>query len=117
MGDEQSEKVSVFLGDLKEMDAEMYGIVLELRKLVFDTYSGATEKVMYGGIVFTNDKELFGGVFPYKNHVSMEFSKGYLMEDCDGRLEGKGKYRRHLKFKNMADILWNNTEYYIRQAI
>jgi hypothetical protein len=52
-----------------------------------------------------------------KNHITIEFSKGFLMEDPDSNLEGKGKYRRHLKILNEEDILNKNVAFFIRQAM
>ena len=55
----------------------------------------------YGGEVLAcdpdSDKKFVGGIYVYKDHVSLEFSQGALFDDPDGRLEGKGKGRRHLK--------------------
>ncbi|NRA87903.1 MAG: DUF1801 domain-containing protein, partial [Rhizobiales bacterium] len=50
---------------------------------------------MYGGLVFEleegNRKTSIGGVFISRNHVSFEFSNGYLLKDDDKILEGGGK--------------------------
>lgn len=60
----------------------------------------------YGGIVFTlkDSKQLIGGVFTYKKHVGIEFSFGYLLHDPDNKLQGSGKFRRHLRAQNQQDI-------------
>jgi hypothetical protein len=62
----------------------------------------------YGGEVLAHDpdsdKKFVGGIYVYKDHVSLEFSQGASFNDPDGRLEGKGKNRRHLKFEAVNDV-------------
>lgn len=112
----QDENVKRWLVELEKADPGMSEIILALRQSVFDNHPNAHEKIMYGGIVFSLDSEMFGGLFAYKNHVSLEFSNGYLMEDEKGILEGKGKYRRHIKFNLLEDIEMKDAKYYIKQA-
>lgn len=75
---------------------------------------------MYGGLVFEledgNRKSGIGGVFISKKHVSFEFSNGYLLDDIAGKLEGGGKFRRHLKLKNLNDIADKQLIGYFKQA-
>ena len=71
---------------------------------------------MYGGFVFFAGKELVSGIFPYKNHISIEFGNGVNFSDPDGFLEGKGKMRRHLKILAKSDIVDKKIDYYIRQV-
>ncbi len=69
---------------------------------------------MYGGIMFSLDGDL-GGLFVRKNHISFEFTEGFLMNDPKGMLEGKGKYRRHLKIRTLADIANKDVEFFVKQ--
>ena len=39
------------------------------------------------------------------------------MNDPNGLLEGKGKYRRHLKFKTLDDIQAKSLVYFVKQAV
>lgn len=75
----------------------------------------------YGGEVFVPDpmdpKRFVGGVFLYKDHVSVEFSNGAGFDDPDGLLEGKGKARRHLKLHTLADIDAKQLDGFLRQAL
>lgn len=112
-----NEKVDNFLKDLKAIDNQMYDIVMEIREIIFKTHQPVEEKIMYGGIVFFFDTEMFSGVFAYKNHVSLEFSKGFQMNDPNHHLEGKGKYRRHLKILTNADIINKEVASYVKQAV
>ena len=60
----------------------------------------------YGGTVFTpkGSKQLLGGVFVYKKHISIEFSLGYLLDDPDNKLQGSGKFRRHLIIHHQQEV-------------
>ncbi|MEE9427831.1 MAG: DUF1801 domain-containing protein [Paracoccaceae bacterium] len=97
-----------------EIEAAITGIVTRL-------YPGAKGRTMYGGTMFEkepgNYKTAFCGVFCYENHVSLEFGRGSEMLDPAGVLEGKGKVRRHLKFREMADLAAKDVEGFIGQAI
>ncbi len=88
-----------------------------MRELVFRIFPDTEEKIMYGGIMFFLEKEDFGGLFVRKNHISFEFTKGFLMQDPKKFLEGNGKYRRHLKIRTSDDIMNKEVEFYIKQAI
>jgi hypothetical protein len=75
----------------------------------------------YGGEVLApdpdSDKTFVGGIFSYKDHVSLEFSQGASFDDPDGRLEGKGKNRRHLKFVTVEDVTGKDAEGFLKQAL
>ena len=75
----------------------------------------------YGGEVLAHDpdsdKKFAGGIFAYKDHVSLEFSVGASFDDPDGRLEGKGKNRRHLKFETVEDVADKGAEGFLKQAL
>ena len=75
----------------------------------------------YGGEVLAHDpdsdKKFVGGIFVYKDHVSLEFSQGASFDDPDGRLEGKGKGRRHLKFVTVEDVTGKDAAGFLKQAL
>ena len=75
---------------------------------------------MYGGIVFEseagNPKTMICGHFIYKNHVSLEFANGHALPDPEGALEGKGKYRRHIKLTGESDLREKPVRSMIEQA-
>jgi hypothetical protein len=60
---------------------------------------------------------MFCGIFSYKKHVSIEFSQGFLMKDPHNFLEGRGKYRRHLKIKTRDEIVKKNLPFFVQQAV
>ena len=112
----KNEKVQRFLDDIAEADNEKFEILQKLREVVFRKFSEVSEVVKYGGIMFSleNQKD-FGGLFVYKDYVSFEFSNGAQFSDPQKFLEGKGKFRRHLKIRFLAEIKTKNTEFFIAQ--
>lgn len=113
----QNEKVKEFLENLNLMDREKFEILNGMREIVLNVYPNSNEKIMYGGIIFFLNNEMFSGLFVNKGHITIEFSRGFLMDDPNSLLEGKGKYRRHLKIKVKADILNKKTSFFVRQAM
>lgn len=75
----------------------------------------------YGGEVLAldpdNDAKFVAGIFTYKDYVSLEFSEGASFDDPNGTLEGKGKSRRHLKFKTLEDVDAKDTKMFLKQAL
>lgn len=96
-------EVQKWLEELKQFDVEKYKTVELARKIVFKQYPKVSERIIYGGIMFTLEKD-FGGLFVSKNHVSFEFTDGYMFNDPKNYLEGTGKFRRHLKLKSSSDV-------------
>lgn len=80
-----------------------------------------TFQAKYGGEVMVPDpdmpKAFVGGVFVYKDHVSVEFSQGATFDDPGGHLDGKGKARRHVKLHALSDIDGKALASYLRQAL
>jgi hypothetical protein len=95
-------------------------ITREIDEIVEEICPGVGRRSMYGGIVFEkepgNHGTLVCGHFVYKNHVSLEFSKGAEFSDPDNVLEGKGKYRRHIKLTEPSQIREKSVRSYVEQA-
>lgn len=91
------EEINNFIQDLLFVDEDKGETVISLRKLVLEIAPSAKEEIKYGVLVFVSDKRLFCGVIIRKNHISVEFDRGYGMQDPNIFLEGSGKNRRHLK--------------------
>ena len=106
-----------FLDDLAATKAHQLEIIQACRRLVFELGPAVKERMMYGGIMFSLKSQDFGGVFASKNHVSFEFSRGAELKDPSGVLEGKGKFRRHLKLKSIKDIEHCGAKAFVQQAI
>ena len=75
----------------------------------------------YGGEVLAHDpdsdKKFVGGIYFYKDHVSLEFSQGASFDDPDVRLEGKGKNRWHLKLMTVEDVMGKGAEEFLKQTL
>jgi len=80
-----------------------------------------TTRPMYGGTVYemlpSDPKTLVAGFFVYENHASLELSNGSGFDDPRGLLEGKGKFRRHLKLRSLADLGDKHVRFYLEQAL
>ncbi|EBA13224.1 DUF1801 domain-containing protein [Roseobacter sp. CCS2] len=96
-------------------------ITLAVKELVDQIAPDVRFVSKYGGEVFAldpdDDKQFFGGIFTYKDHVSVEFSNGASFDDSDDHLEGSGKMRRHLKLRTPGDIKEKEQAAYVRQAV
>lgn len=110
------EKVQKFLEDIQAVDTQKHAILQAAREVIFQLSSGATERFIYGGIMFSLEQD-FAGLFAYKQHVSLVFGQGYLLEDPNGMLEGGGKYRRHLKLGSLSDIKAKKADIFVNQSI
>ena len=110
----KNEQVQKFLEEIMMFDNEKFNILQELRKIVFKNYKKTSERMMYGGIMFSIE-EGFGGIFVRKNHVSFEFVNGFAMNDPNKLLEGTGEFRRHLKIKSLSDIKDKKVDFFVKQ--
>lgn len=111
----ENEQVQKFLEEIMMFDNEKFNILQKLRKIVFSNYKKANEIMKYGGIMFSLDKD-FCGLFVRKNHISFEFTNGFLMNDQKKILEGTGKFRRHLKIRFLADIKNKDVDLFVKQT-
>lgn len=96
--------VQALLDDIRVLGQGQHAIVQEVLSLVRRTFKSHAEEVKYGGVLFSAEGTWFGGVFAYKEHVSVEFARGADIVDTFGHLEGSGKGRRHLKLRSLSDI-------------
>lgn len=107
-------RVQQFLDDLQLGVPDKYKIVSEIRDIFCTENSDIEEDIKYGGIIFNLEGSLIGGVYPSKNHVSIEFSHGAELKDNDKILEGKGKHRRHIKIRQAGDIQSKNVSKFVK---
>jgi len=112
----KNEQVQKFLDETNLIDGDKHKILQKLREIVLDIHKTVNERMMYGGIMFSLEKD-FGGIFVSKNHISFEFSFGYKMNDKKKLLEGTGKFRRHLKIKSLSDIKGKDVVFFVKQAV
>lgn len=111
-----AKSVQSHLDEVRALGEEQYALVEAVRKLVKKTIPSVTEEVKYGGIVFSSGVP-FGGVFAYKQHVSVEFSRGAGIQDPLGHLEGGGKGRRHIKLHASKDVAAKKLADYLTLAL
>jgi hypothetical protein len=112
-----SNKVNDFLSDIQSISSEQFDMVTSIRDIFLRVNEGLTEDIKYGGLVFSVSGALIGGIYSYKEHISIEFSNGAGFIDSDSFLEGGGKKRRHLKIYENEDIVQKNVEYFVSQAV
>lgn len=117
MHDFAPEKVEDFISDLHAVNPEHAGITERVRDLFTEENGKLHQDIKYGGLVFFLEGELIGGVFPYKRHLSIEFSNGVNFTDPSSVLEGNGRQRRHLKIYTAEDISAKNARYFVKQAV
>ncbi len=112
-----NEKVNDFLKDIRTTLPDSVEVVEKIREIFLEGNIEIEEDIKYGGIVFNVSSKLIGGIYLYKEHMSIEFSNGANFSDPEGFLEGKGKLRRHLKITEKSDLKNKDISNYIKQAI
>ena len=70
------DRVNKFMDDLQSVSPNKFKIIKPIRKLFLDANKELTEDIKYGGLVFNLSNVLIGGIFPYKEHISIEYSNG-----------------------------------------
>jgi hypothetical protein len=79
-------------------------ILAKLRTLVKSSAPGVVEEFKWSRPCYSTKNGLFAYLQSSKNHVTLGFQKGALLEDPAGLLEGSGKELRNTKFRAVADI-------------
>ena len=111
-----AKRISDFMLDIQSVSIEWYEMAVQIRDIHFQCNANISEDIKYGGLVFFLDAEMISGIFFYKQHISIEFGNGACMPDPESVLEGKGKFRRHIKLRSQEDIIKKNLVRYVRQA-
>ncbi len=109
-----NERIIKLIQEFEFVNPELGKIIQSLRKMILSIAPESQEKVMYGGIIFSIPERMFCGLFLRKNHVSVEFDLGYLLNYKNNQLEGTGKYRRHLKIHNEKEVKTKQAEAFIK---
>jgi hypothetical protein len=112
-----SGKINDFLSGIQSVSPEQFDTVIAIREIFLKANRELAEGIKYGGLVFSVSDALIGGIYTYKDHISIEFSNGADFIDGDSLLEGGGKKRRHLKIHTGGDIAKKNAEYFVHQAV
>jgi len=102
-GSERSERSNQIEGA-----TNLLSLADELEAFIQSVVPGSVSVNKYGGRLFTlkpEEKEgQFCGVFIYKAHVQISFSKGAHITDEKNILLGDGKLRRHVNFNSIDDV-------------
>ena len=61
-------------------------------------------------------RSIFCGIFEFKAHFGLEFSRGAQLDDPARQLEGQGQYRRHLKLRSLNDVVGKDVAGFVAQA-
>ncbi|ERN41914.1 hypothetical protein KR51_00014480 [Rubidibacter lacunae KORDI 51-2] len=117
MNDTALQQVEDFINDIQSVNPEHAEIIKLVRDLFAEENEEIFQGIKYGGLAFFQNGALIGGIFPYKKHLSIEFSNGADFSDPSSDLEGKGKKRRHLKIFTAEDIDAKNALYFVKQAV
>lgn len=112
-----NENVQKFLNEICIIDDKKSIVLNSLREIILSNFPNSNERIMYGGIMFSLNDEFYSGLFVRKSHISLEFSKGYLMTDPHNFLEGNGKYRRHLKIRSKEDVVSKEVDFFVKQSL
>jgi hypothetical protein len=115
MANSHNEKVQQLINDIEMYHPDKLELLMKLRDIVFHHHPKTLERVMYGGIMFSMESD-YGGIFVRKKHISFEFTSGNEFEDSDKILEGKGKFRRHLKLRSMEDVENKTVSHFVKQV-
>lgn len=113
----KQDAIETLLHDFAMVNPELTEILTHLRNMMLSCAPDLREDIKYGGIVFFKQNQLLSGLFLRKAFVTMEFGFGNEFVDENNILEGSGKFRRNLKFRNMSDIESKQALYFIEQAI
>lgn len=113
----ENSRINKFMNDLLSISPDKIEIIKPIRKIFLSANKDLTEDIKYGGLVFYLSNVLIGGILPYKEHISVEFSNGADFPDPSGILEGKGKKRRHLKIVKKKDIDDKNVKAFVAEAL
>lgn len=102
------------------MEFDPSSIVTRIEELVAQNLPDASAREMYGGIMLEiipgDHSTRLCGYFVQKAHVLLEFSNGAQFDDPKNLLEGKGKFRRHLKFQNAEQLGEKDVDFFLQQV-
>jgi hypothetical protein len=94
-------------------------ITQALTEIILEEMPDAALIEKYGGLIVERiageAKTQCCGFFVYTNHISLEFSRGVLLRDDTGHLEGAGKHRRHIKLTRLSEIKSKGCREYLEQ--
>ena len=109
-------RIQQWLADLQLKDPTQAQLVETVRTQILALGEDIGEEMKYGGILFGAEQH-FCGLFAYSQHISLEFGEGAALPDTHKVLEGKGKFRRHIKLISSDDITRKHVLHYLQLAL
>ena len=107
---------------LKPYNRGIQELTIALRQLVLEVMAPCCEYILevyiisllYGPTHKMKDGICYIGVM--KDHVNLGFIRGSALSDPQRILEGEGKQMRHIKIRNMSDLLRPAIRTYLQEA-
>ena len=66
-----SDKVNDFLSDIQSISSEQFDMVIAIRDIFLKANEELVEGIKYDGLVFNVSNILVGGIYTYKEHISI----------------------------------------------
>ena len=110
----QNPKVDAFVSRAKRWGGE----IQKLRSILLE--HGLEEELKWGKPCFQYEGKNIAIIQPFKEHCSLMFFKGALLEDSHGLLRSQGENTQsalRLEFTSEAQIKKTVLKYYVKQAI
>lgn len=101
---------------LERLDPDTRPVVEALRRIINDTVPDADVSIKWGQPTWKR-RGLLCYIAPGKDHVTLGFHRGALLDDRHGLLEGAGKSMRHLKLRHLVEIDGPAIRDLVRQAV
>lgn len=107
-----NEQVSQYL---EQADGSQRPVLDALREVIHGAVPGVCEAIKWGRPVFSTSSD-FAYLKTTKNHVTLGFFSGQMLDDPEHLLEGSGKDMRHLKIKSVKQIKKDQIIHWIKQV-
>jgi len=95
---------------------EYLPVVAMIRGMVKEVAPEVKEIISYGMPCFQK-KHILAYITPNKRGITFSFVHGKLFEDKYGQLQGRAKWARYVKIKQVAEADLEALRYYINQAV
>lgn len=89
---------------IERFSPEFREILKRLQELIYQVVPDAEEAIKWNMPVFSFRGRNICNVAGYKNHVSLTFYNGTMLNDPDGLLQGSGKYMKFIRFSSVSDL-------------
>ena len=89
---------------LDQFSPEFREILHRLRELIYEVVPDAKEAIKWNMPTFSFRNKIICNLAGFKNHVSLTFYNGTMLNDPDGLLQGSGKYMKFIRFRSMDDL-------------